>query len=199
MAGKAREAMTIYIGIDQSLAATGIAVVTKRKTHEGVLIERALYTECVITEATPDKLRKRIKVSKAEDDGERIDRIARELISVINCAKNDLGPGEPLRVACEAPSGSQDARAAKAMGMAYAVVRSVFYACGIEFEVITARDAKKAFVGVPDASKDEVVARATDLYGVSVTHVGKKKRTKVEREAISDALAIVAALMEMHP
>ena len=197
--------MTIYIGIDQSLAATGIAVVTKRReSHSNAVFVasfrecRALYTECVLTEATPDKLRKRIKVSKAEDDGERIDKIARELISVINLAKNDLGPGEPLRVACEAPSGSQDARAAKALGMAYAVVRSVFYACGTEFEVITARDAKKALVGVPDASKDEVVARATDLYGVAVTHVGKKKRTKVEREAISDALAIVAALMEMH-
>lgn len=193
--------MTIYIGIDQSLAATGIAVVTKRADswERGNAEPEALYTECVLTEATPDKLRKRLGVSKAEDDGERIDKIARELISVINLAKNERGPSEPILFACEAPSGSQDARAAKALGMAYAVVRSVFYACGIEFEVITARDAKKALVGVPDASKDEVVTRATDLYGVAVTHVGKKKRTKVEREAISDALAIVTKLMEMHP
>jgi Holliday junction resolvasome RuvABC endonuclease subunit len=195
--------MTIYIGVDQSLAATGIAVVTKRRTHEGVSIEMALYTECVLTEAIPDKLRKKLDVSKAEDDGERIDKIAREIACVINMARNDRGPGEYIRVACEAPSGSQDARAAKALGMAYAIVRTMFFACGVEFDVIAARDAKKALVGVPDASKDEVAVRATDLYGEAVTHHvvcgKKKKRTKIEREAISDALAITAALMEVHP
>lgn len=195
--------MTVYIGIDQSLAATGIAVVTRRKTHLGIVVEEALYAECVLTEATSDKLRKKLDVSKAEDDGERIDKIARSLVCVINLAKNDQGPGELIHVACEAPSGSQDARAAKALGMAYAIVRSVLFTCGIEFEVITARDAKKALVGVPDASKDEVVARATTLYGDAVaSHMvcGKaKKRTKIEREAIADALAIVTALMRMHP
>ncbi len=190
--------MTIYIGVDQSLAATGIAVV------RGPTV---LHSSCTITAPSVGfKVRKPGKKapSKAEDDGARVDALTRDFVAAYRIAKERVKAvlyksEEDIVIAVEAPAGSQSAVSAKCMGLAYGAVRGACYALGHVPLVIPARDAKKALVGSPGASKKAVQARA-QLYFGSGWHIDAlgKKRNARQREAIADALAIATALMGLH-
>jgi Holliday junction resolvasome RuvABC endonuclease subunit len=172
--------MIIVIGIDQSLRATGIT--TLRAEPGQTFIERA---RAVIT--VPDKKSKHLY--KADDDGMRVDEIARALIEEIKCAK--AGLATHVFVACEAPAGAQSATAAKALGLAYGVVRGVCAVHGMTPVVIQAHHAKKALTGSASASKKEMVDAAREFWG------SWGKQTKPANEAIADAGAVaLCALRE---
>lgn len=175
--------MILVIGIDQSLVATGI---TTLRAGDGVAgIERA---RCVRT--APDKKSKHIY--KADDDGMRVDEIARALIEEIRFAR--MSYATHIFIACEAPAGAQSATAAKALGLAYGVVRGVCAAHEMTPIVIQAHHAKKVLAGSASASKDEMVAAAKKQWGALWTHT---KLTKPAVEAIADAGAVaLCALRE---
>lgn len=173
--------MTIYIGVDQSITACGIAVV------RGVEV---LHSSCTLT--APDDA-----VSKAEDDGRRVDAIVRDFVAAYRLAQHEgravlYKPQEDIVVAIEAPAGSQSAVSAKCMGLAYGAIRGACYALGVVPRVVTARDAKEALTGSPFSTKKVVQLHARRVFGVVWEWPrNAKRRTAREREAIADALAIV--------
>ena len=176
--------MIIVIGVDQSLVATGI---TSLRAGDGVAgIERA---RCVRT--APDKKSKHIY--KADDDGMRVDEIARALIEEIRFAR--MSYATHIFIACEAPAGAQSATAAKALGLAYGVVRGVCAAHEMTPIVIQAHHAKKVLAGSASASKDEMVAAAKGRWGDSALWT-ETKLTKPAVEAIADAGAVALCALQ---
>ena len=172
--------MTIYIGVDQSITACGIAVV------RGIEV---LHSSCTLTE--PDDT-----LSKAEDDGRRVDAIVRDFVAAYRLAQHEgrailYKPQEDIVIAIEAPAGSQSAVSAKCMGLAYGAIRGACYALGVAPKVVTARDAKKALTGNPGATKLDVVLVAEGRHGPGWEFVKGELLTMRERQAIADALAIV--------
>ena len=172
--------MTIYIGVDQSITACGIAVV------RGVEV---LHSSCTLT--LPEDT-----LSKAEDDGRRADAIVRDFVAAYRLAQHEgrailYKLQEDIVIAIEAPAGSQSAVSAKCMGLAYGAIRGACYALGVAPSVVTARDAKAALTGSPFTAKVRVQMHAERVFGGGWQVDKGKKRTKVEREAIADALAIV--------
>jgi hypothetical protein len=188
--------MTIYIGVDQSLAATGIAV-TQRPVFCPTFGIEVLHVSCTPTKAAP----KSAKLSKAECDGERVDAVAQALVVAYRLADDKRGCGERIIIGIEAHSGSKSALAAKCTGLACGTVRGVCYALGIEPVIVTAREAKKALAGSSWASKDDNVSYALNRFGPIVKRAAgtKRDRNAKAQEAIADALAIATALMRAHP
>lgn len=182
--------MTIYIGVDQSITACGIAVV------RGVEV---LHSSCTLT--APDdggfKVGRKVPPTKAEDDGRRVDAIVRDFVAAYRLAQHAgravlYKPQEDIVIAVEAPAGSQSAVSAKCMGLAYGAIRGACYTLGVVPKVVTARDAKAALTGSPFTAKARVQVHARRVFGI-VWEWPKnaKRRTAREREAIADALAIV--------
>lgn len=172
--------MILVIGIDQSLRATGIT--TLRAEPGQTFIQRA---RAVIT--VPDKKSKHLY--QADADGLRVDEIAKALIEEIKHAKISLATH--VFVACEAPAGAQSAKAMKALGLAYGVVRGVCAVHEMTPIVIQAHHAKKALTGSTSASKEEMVKAAREFWG------SWGKQTKPANEAIADAGAVaLCALRE---
>ena len=183
--------MTIYIGVDQSITACGVAVV------RGVEV---LHSSCTLT--LPDdggfKVGRKNPPTKAEDDGRRVDAIVRDFVAAYRLAQHAgravlYKPQEDIVIAIEAPAGSQSAVSAKCMGLAYGAIRGACYALGVVPKVVTAQDAKKALTGSPTATKLAVQTVAGITFGNSFRYVSgsMKKRTAKECEAVADALAIV--------
>jgi len=196
--------MTIYIGVDQSIAACGVAVV------RGIEV---LHSSCTLT--APDDGSFRVgridqdvasvlfvisePPTKAEDDGRRVDAVVRDFVAAYRLAQHEgravlYKPQEDIVVAIEAPAGSQSAVSAKCMGLAYGAIRGACYALGVVPRVVTARDAKEALTGSPFTAKVRVQMHAVRVFGGGWQVDKGKKRTKVEREAIADALAIVRCI-----
>ena len=184
--------MTIYIGVDQSITACGIAVV------RGIEV---LHSSCTLT--LPDdgglKVARKTPPTKAEDDGRRVDAIVRDFVAAYRLAQHEVRavlyrPQEDIVIAIEAPAGSQSAVSAKCMGLAYGAIRGACYALGVVPMVVTARDAKAALTGSPFSTKKVVQPHARRVFGSAWEwewSKNAKRRTAREREAIADALAIV--------
>ena len=177
--------MTIYIGVDQSLAAPGIAVVRDRVV---------LHSSCTIT--APSKLKK----SKASDDKTRVDSFVRDFVTAYRIAKSMAWEGEEIRLAVEAPAGSQSAVSAKCMGLAYGAALGACYALGVNPSVITARDAKTLLAHTSVASKKQMVDAATRVFGRSwhLEQVTMKRRTARQKQGVADALALAFVAGELR-
>lgn len=163
------------LAIDPSLTATGFAVL-----ELGAETERCVDVGFVKT--APDG--KGRHVYAADQDGARIDEIAAELIRLLRIHGPDV-------VACEAPAGSQHAKSAKALGLAYGVCRGVLRTFGLTPLMVQAHHAKKAAAGSLSASKDEVQAAMRARFPeADITG------TKPRQEAIADALAVACSVLE---
>jgi Holliday junction resolvasome RuvABC endonuclease subunit len=165
----------ILLSIDGSLTATGFAVVQLGPdAHD----EHVLDTSVVRTK--PDQ--KSRHLYQADQDGERVDAIARELLDL-------LRRYQVQAVACEAPAGSQHAGAAKALALVYGAIRGVLVAQGISPIMVQAHHAKKAAAGTVGASKDEVLHAMRARFSLAL------KGPKADREARADALAVACAAL----
>lgn len=100
----------------------------------------------VHTEPTKEK-----RVRKNSDDLERA--------SIIRAGMNDWCKGAALAIA-EIPGGAQDARAA----MAFGIVIGVLASCPLPLVQVTPKEAKMASVGIPTATKDEMIEWATAKF-----------------------------------
>lgn len=156
----------MILGIDGSLTATGYAM------WSGALLTQLHAEGCVRTK--PNK-----RARRTDDDGRRIDEIARALAP--NIERADL-------VAIEALGGVGRAGTAKALALVYGCTRTLCWVHGKPVVMIGQAAAKKA-AGSP-RSKAAMVAWAEAWGGPIVA------RSKVEREAIADARALVHAAMQ---
>lgn len=164
----------ILLAIDPSLTATGLVVL-----DVGAAGERVLEARCVRTK--PDHRKRHLY--QADQDGERVDAIARALRELLVAHHPDV-------IACEAPAGSRRAVSAKALGLAYGCVRGVLVGVNAPMPImVQAHEARVAATSSKAASKRDVVAAMRARYGVPLDG------PRVEREAIADALAVATAAL----
>lgn len=126
-------------------------------------------------------------VYRADDDGIRIDTIAGVLV------REARAHGVRL-IAAEAPAGAQSAVAAKAMGQAYALARTVGVALGIRVITVQAHEPRTLLCGSKLASKADVEAALRELYPEAgpMLEAGRRVAAPV-REGAFDALAVAHA------
>jgi len=172
----ADEGVVIVVGIDQSMAACGIAVL---ELHGDAW--RVKATRCIRTKPDP----KAKHLYKADQDGLRIDEVSIGIEGML------VSLPRPMLVAIEAPAGSQSVSAAKAMAQAYAVARTTCRMMGVSPIVVQAHHAKKAATGVSGSSKEDVEAAMRKRWAWEPT-----ERAQVAIEAIADALAIATAALD---
>ena len=156
------------LGVDPSLTACGWAVLTL----DGV----PLAMGCARTE----KGQTGRHVYQADDDGARVDTIARALVT--------HGTGAAL-IASEAPAGSQHALAAKALGLAYGCVRGVAVALGAHVVTVQAHEPRILLCKTKGASKLDVKNALLAIYPNAMELLGPKP-SKVVWEGAFDALAV---------
>jgi Holliday junction resolvasome RuvABC endonuclease subunit len=166
------------LALDPSLTATGLAVL-RLAIVDGAWSWRVAHAECIRTE--PDTRSRHLY--QADQDGQRVDLIAHALLRVIEEYR-------PALAATEAPAGSQHAISAKALGLAYGVVRAVCCARRLPVLTVQAHEARIAATGSKSASKDDVGAAMARRFGYQI------HGTKVAREAIGDALAVGAVAVQ---
>lgn len=162
------------LAIDPSLTATGMVVLEVDAAGARVLDQAFVATK-------PDT--KSRHVYQADKDGTRVDEIARGLLALLDAHRVHY-------VATEAPAGSQHAASAKALALAYGVIRGVLFARDITPATVQAHHAKRAATGSPSASKDEVLSAVERRFGVTI------EGSKARREAIADALSVACAALE---
>lgn len=170
----------LLVGLDGSLTAFGWAVLTVEAAP------RVARAGCITTK--PDSHSRHMYA--ADQDGLRVDAIAAALLGVLAEARRD---GRAVLVAIESPAGSQHAKAAKALGLAYGIARTVCMACGIVPITIQAHEAKRHVGGSMGASKADVAAGVLEHTGWTST-----ASTKPAREGEADAAAVALTAMA-HP
>ena len=155
----------IILTNDPSVTAWGYAVLDA---------DEVLDAGCIKTESHAKKLR----IRKGDDDVRRIQEINQTLLSVIQTHNVNY-------ILAELPHGSQNASAAKMIGMTAAVLQTLSDVLGIGIEWYSEADAKKAVLGKITGTKQQMIDRITELY-FDVSWTGIKYRD----EAVADALAI---------
>lgn len=158
----------LILGIDPSLAATGIAVID---TAGHVVV----HSMCIQT-----KPNKRMAL-KSEANFDRAIQIAQELCTIIE-------DWNPAVVCMELPAGSQSAVAASALSLAKGVVAGVLATHGLAYATVTPTELKKKVAGSNTASKEDVQNGAFSVYALD-----PMPTTKVAREAIGDAVGACVA------
>lgn len=171
--------MAAYLGIDPSLTATGWILVDGDRIDFG----------CIRTK--PEQ--KKRHTFKSDDTTRRLELILRALGNA--CANRIL---RCIEFACEQPAGAQSAAAASALGEVHGALVGWFFALGVLDRVrwIPARDGKLALAGSVGASKDLMVGKAANFLSVRATREKQMLfscATKVEQEAVADALGVLLA------
>ncbi len=141
---------------------------------------KILKVGCIKTEGSQKKQR----IRKGDDTTRRINEINRVLLRMIKHYNVTY-------ILSELTHGSQNAGAAKAIGMVTAIIQTLSDALGIGVEWYSENDAKKCLFGKKSITKQEMINKITELYEVPWTGV------KYKDEGIADALAIHYAAMEM--
>ena len=170
--------MISILALDPSLTATGL-VVLRLSLEDGAWTWHVAHAECVRTE--PDARSRHLY--QADQDGQRVDRIASALLATIDHHR-------PALAATEAPAGSQHAISAKALGLAYGCVRAACVSRRLPVLTVQAHEARIAATGSKGASKDDVGAAMSTRFRFDI------QGTKVAREAIGDALAVGAVAVQ---
>lgn len=173
---------SLVIGFDGSLTAFGWAMLTLAEAP------RVVLAGCVCT--APDAKGKHLY--QADQDGQRVDKIAVQLIAAIEVARSESRSGR-IFVVIEAPAGAQHAASAKALGLAYGIARTVCVAAGLSPITVQAHEVKAVCGGSKGASKDEVASGVERLTGWR-----SSAKTKPAREGESDAVGVALTGMR-HP
>lgn len=117
----------------------------------------------------------------ADDDGLRVDTIARVLVEEIRTRPW-------IRViATEAPAGAQHAASAKALGLSYGCVRAIGVALELRVVTVQAHEPRTMLCQSKNASKADVEAALRKLYPETRSWLFKSKAV---REGAYDALAV---------
>jgi len=99
---------------------------------------------------------------------------------------------EASMVFSEIPSGSQSAKACKALGIAVGVLSC----CPLPIIEVTALEVKKGAVGKKTASKAEMIEWATSLYPEAGWKIKKQKGVEsytLDNEHLADAIGVIHA------
>lgn len=162
----------VIVGLDGSLTAYGGGILTLED------VPRVVEATCIATK--PDA--KSTHQYQADRDGARVDEIAEGVLALLDRA---LALTRSVIVVIEAPAGAQHANAAKALGLAYGVSRTVCVARRLVPITVQAHEVKREVGGSMGASKDDVAAGVLRLTGWTST-----AKTKPAREAEHDAIGI---------
>ena len=169
----------IILGLDPSLACYGWALVVVSDTAEGA--PHVIGAGCIRT--APDARKRHLY--QADQDAERLIALARGIASAMRGETSAGSFATAAHVVCEAPAGSQHARAAAALGQAFGVTLGVAGVLGRGLRFVQAHEAKAAIGGSKGASKGEVAAGVERLTGWRST-----AKTRPAREAEADAVAV---------
>lgn len=162
------------VGIDMAFANMGLARVKIEATPASVRIR------CDEIHLVSTKSQDRKEVRKSSDDLRR----ARELLARLE----SFCIGQQVAFA-EVPSGSQNAAAARLLGVAVGVLAS----CPIPVIEVSQLEVKMASVGKKKATKEEMIAWAVELYPEAPWLRDKKGKLLNANEHLADALATVEA------
>lgn len=172
----------IVLGLDGSLTAYGYAFLALRAREAD---DSVLAMGCIRT--APDT--KSRHVYQADKDGARVDTIADELLSLVRARR-------PSLIVIEAPAGSQHAAAAKALGLAYGIGRTVARSVGITALTVQADEPRRVLCGRRDASKEDIARWCVERWPMvapGVAGLMREGATKPELEGAYDALGVAAA------
>lgn len=92
----------------------------------------------------------------------------------------------------EVPHGSQSAAAMKGYGVVLGVLGSII-ASGIPIIQVTEAENKKVFTGSRTATKDQMIAKAVELYPDANWPMHNKKLSASKAEHMADAIAAIHA------
>lgn len=122
------------------------------------------------------------------------DRYARGVAHLAEELAEVLRAGQPDVAVLESPAGAQDYRAATSIALSFGTLRSSLWWARIPVVIVTADHAKKAASGDSSAEKPAVEAAMRRRWATpGLWGEGEPKRTKLQREAIADALAVATA------
>ena len=162
-------------GIDPAFANMGIARVLLNLETMATEIEDLILIE---TEKDDTK-----KVRANSDDLRR----AMELHQGMHAALKDC-----VLAFSEIPSGAQDAKSARGLGIAVGVVAS----CPVDLVQVQPLEVKMASVGIKTATKPQIIAWGTNLYPDAPWKRARKSQTgkfTLNNEHLADAVAAVHA------
>ena len=161
----------VVLGLDPSVAAYGWAIV-----ELGAGTPRVVAAGCIATSFDAER-----DDYVFEQDGDRIDELARALLQIIEHART-VGR---VTVAFEAMGGSQSSRALKMLSFAFAITRSVCVATRAQSVGLRAAEVKLVMTGDRDAEKHVVAGAVEKAIGWT-----SSAKSKVVREAETDAVAV---------
>ena len=169
---KPKNAFTVLTN-DPSLTGWGWAILN----HSG----RVHQAGCIKT--SPEQKKRRIR--KGDDTMRRISEINHVLKKLVEAYDVNY-------ILAELPHGSQNASAARMIGMVAGVLQTISDWKDIGIEWYSEADAKKAALGKISATKQEMIDAMMETYHRSSWHTG----IKYKDEAIADALAIHYVAMD---
>jgi len=155
----------IVLTNDPSITAWGYAVLNAQG--------KVLTSGCIKTEPQAKKLR----IRKGDDTIRRVSEINQQLLSIIK-------QYEVSYLLSELPHGSQNAAAARMIGIVTGIVQTISDVFQIGVEWYSENDAKKAVSGKRNVTKQQMIEIIKTHYQMKWTGV------KYKDEAVADALAI---------
>jgi Holliday junction resolvasome RuvABC endonuclease subunit len=165
----------IVLGLDPSLCNLGIAAVEILPVGERVI-------EALVIRTEPSPKKRRLLVG--EDDARRV----AELVGGFRAA---VARHQPAALVIEAPAGSQHAKSARALGLAFGAMIGAAKMLDLPLAQVTVQEVKRAACGRKDGSKDDVIAAMEARYpGI----VWPSPAGVVEHAA--DAIAAVVAALD---
>ena len=179
--------MSVYVmAMDVAFAHIGVAVLSY--DNRGW---KCVFSKCIATEKSDKK--KDVRVSN--DDARRCADAFEALNDIA-----ELATLQPLvGVVAELPTaGSQNSRAARAMGMGTAVAACFVASLALPCDWTTPDDGKKALAGAKNASKQDMKSSASKLFPESTEGFHIKARSKTGEwddnyEHVADALGAFMA------
>lgn len=162
------------VGMDPSLTHWGIA--------EGILcLTTGILDSLELKLIEPKEMRgKQVRVNS--QDMYKAEQLAELAIASANKAKV---------VFIECPVGSQSARAMASYGICVGILGSI-RAAGVPLIEVTATEVKLALTGNKNATKQDMIARAIDLYP-ETEFPNQKGRTTAKAEHVADAIGAIHA------
>lgn len=172
----------MILAIDPSLTHTAILGVEK---------DKILKTWILTTNPSKDRF-----LTASEKDAERIQYLVSELIKIISTSK-------PTLILAEQSLGAtQSAVATKALAMvagAMTTLATIQYA-GVPWQFIRVHDVKRAFIGKPNATKQQMIEEAAKLYPElkeAMTSIKAGVTWSGNAEHFADAAAVYTAWKKM--
>jgi Holliday junction resolvasome RuvABC endonuclease subunit len=140
----------IVLGLDPSLCNLGIAAIDLRLNFRE---DRVVELQVIRTEPSAKKR----KLLVAEDDARRVAELVGGLHQVIARRR-------PVALVIESPAGSQHAKSARALGLAFGAMVATAKLLGLPLVQVTVQDVKRAACGRRDGSKEDVIAAMEQRY-----------------------------------